>query len=71
MQDLKAFNKRRKELKAEIKETKAHLNKLKRQLINLREEQQHQAVDHLDKIMKETEPRKFSVFQRLKELLGS
>lgn len=70
MQDLKKFKKRRKELKAEIKETKAHLTKLKRQLRNLCEEQQHQAVDHLDELLAETEPRKFSLLQRLKSLLS-
>ena len=71
MQDLKKFKQRRKELKTEIKETKAHLNKLKRQLHNLREEQQHKAVDNLDQLMAETEPRKFSFFQRLKSLFSA
>lgn len=71
MQDLKKFKKRRKELKTEIKETKAHLNKLKRQLHNLRTEQQHRAVDNLDQLLTETEPRKLSFFQRMKSLLGS
>lgn len=71
MQDLKKFQKRRKKLKAEIKETKAHLNKLKRQLNNLRHDQQHQAVNNLDQLLAETEPRKFSFIQRLKSLFGA
>ena len=71
MQNLKKFKKRRKELKTEIKETKAHLKKLRHQLNNLRQEQQHQAVDNLDQLLVETEPRKFSLIQRLKSLFNS
>lgn len=45
---LKQFKKKRKVLKGEIKEARAHLKGLKTELKGLREDQQHSAVDRLD-----------------------
>ena len=45
MTDLKQYKKQRKKLKHEIKATKAHLKRLKQELNQLRENQQHQVID--------------------------
>ncbi len=48
MMNPKQARKRQKQLKAEIQETKQKLAALKKELRDLREEQQHDAVDHLE-----------------------
>ena len=45
MSDLKAFKKRKKKLKQDIKATEAHLARLKQELRHLRQTHQHQLID--------------------------
>ena len=67
MIDLKQYKKRRKQLKADIRIAKAHLDDLKQQLHCLREDQQHSAVDELDTL---AAPR-IRFFENLKRLIKS
>ena len=69
MSDLKQYQKRRKQLAAEIKKTKAMLASQKQALRNLREAYQHEAIDHLDDYLEASSPERFSIVRLVKQWL--
>ncbi|MET4693673.1 hypothetical protein [Endozoicomonas lisbonensis] len=67
MSNLKLYNKRRKQLAAEIKQTKALLASQKKALKSLRETHQHEAVDHLEDYLQASDPDRVSLISLIKK----